>query len=683
MRDDNEGLTEDEIANAIDREIEVASGNDDTKLSDQRSNAMDYYFGEPYGNERRGKSQVVTREVMDTIEWVKPELMKLFSSGGETVRFEPQGPEDVQGAQQATDYVNYLFHRKNPGFKILYEWITDGLLQKNGVVKCWWDQDRSTSREEYAGLSDIQLQMLMSNENTELLEHEVTQVQGPQGPVNVNSVAVAIQGAQTGLTIEPIPPEEFLISRKAKTIQSSPFCCHRTRMTISDLNAMGYDTTDLDAGATTNTGTAWQEESIARHRYDDTNPDDWDTVSADPSMREVWVDEAYIRMDANGDGIAELLKVIKVNNTILDQAEVEHMPFAGWTPIIVSHKFHGLSLADLVMDLQRLHSQLFRNMLDNQYMTNNGKYAVLENMVNLDDLLAEHDGHSAVRIKTPGAVTPLQTPQLGATAFQMLEYVDRLRERRTGVSERTQGLDPNALGPNTAAGAVNQVMTASQQRIELIARVFGETGLKDLFYIIYKEVLQNATQKDIFRLNQEYVEVDPREWKERKDLSAVVGLGNGSKDNEMMQLQSVLQNQMMMLSNPTTAGIVSPANVFNASEDMVKVLNRAAVGRYYTNPQSQEAQQRQQQNQQMQQQEKQKQDAAMAKQMELAEREVVVKETEAQSDGQRKQSQSLTDEQELIDKMEIHEDELALSTAELQLEAELEAKQNRGVSLGN
>ena len=140
-------MTEEELCAAIDQEISQALGEDSDKLSRQRANAMENYLGEPYGNEKPNASQVVTREVMDTIEWIKPELMKLFASGSETVRFEPQNASDVDAAQQATDYINYLFHRKNEGFKVLYEWITDGLLQKNGVVKVWLDKEDTKLRE--------------------------------------------------------------------------------------------------------------------------------------------------------------------------------------------------------------------------------------------------------------------------------------------------------------------------------------------------------------------------------------------------------------------------------------------------------------------------------------------------------------------------------------------------------
>jgi flagellar biosynthesis GTPase FlhF len=740
-----------ELLAAINAEMGSAAGVDTSKLSEQRSKAMEYYYGEPYGNEQPDRSNVVTREVMDTVEWIKPELMKLFASGTETVRFEPQNTNDVEAAQQATDYVNYLFHRKNRGFKILYDWITDGLLQKTGVVKVWWDDSSSRVREEYRGLSQLELMSLARRDDVELIEQnsyddptaleqyqaqmeqmqqqmQQMQTQVPQQMVQAQQqiaqlppeqqqqalqqmaqmqqqvqqqmmqmqqqmqqkpqlpqlydVAVIRTGPGNGLKVQVLPPEEFKISSKARCIDSSSFCAHERDITISDLRAMGYE--DLDDLPSASPSPWLSDEKRARHSVDDTDDTLYGRNGNDPAMREVTVCESYIRYDYDGDGLAEIRKVIHVGDRILENTEVDCMPFASWSPIMISHKFHGLSVADLVMDLQRIQSQLFRNLLDNQYLTNNGRYVAVENMVNLDDLMTSRP-HGVVRVKMQGAVARLDTPQLSQSAFQMLAYVDQLRERRTGVSERTQGLDPNQLGANTAATAVNQVMTAAQQRIELIARVFGETGLTDLFLLMYKFVIQNQTSKDIFKLRDKYIEVDPSEWRERKDTSVVVGLGNGSREQEMLQLNMIFQNQMALSQNPAFATLVSPDNLYNTLEDQVKVFNKAASGRHFTDPASPEAQQRAQQQAQqqqaMQQAQQQMQQALMQieqQKNQIKELEVQVKQGKAQGELQLKAEEvKIKRDAQTLDEQE-HEDDVALRTAELALEAE----QERGVKIG-
>lgn len=666
-------MRDEELVAAIDQEMSAGLASDSDKLSRQRAQAMEYYLGEPYGNEQPDRSNIVTREVLDTIEWIKPELMKIFASGAETVRFEPETPEDVPAAQQATDYINYLFHRKNKGFKILYQWITDGLLQKNGIVKVWWDDGVRRRRETYNELTELELQVLAMEDSVELVE----QWSNDDGTFGVTVITTSYD--ESGVRVEVVPPEEFTISRKASDIESSPFCAHQTRMTVSDLNAMGFDTSSLGYD---DTGLQWEDEARARHSFDDSDRETLESNAVDGTMEEVWVTEAYIRVDYDGDGIAELRKILKAGNKILENEEVECMPFAGWTPIIVSHKFHGLSIADLVMDLQRLQTQLFRNMVDNQYLTNNGRYVAMEGMVNLDDLLTSRP-HGVVRVKTPGAVTRLDTPQLGQTAFQMLEYVDRLREKRTGVSERTQGLDPNQLSPNTAATAVNQVMVAAQARVELIARVFGETGLTDLFRLMYKYVIQNQTNRDIFRLRDQYIEVDPREWRERKDTSVVVGLGNGSREQEMLQLNMIFNNQMALLGNPGTASVVQPANVYATLEDQVKVFNKAAAGRYFTDPMSPQAQQAAQQAQAQQMQQMQLQLQMMQEERKLREMELQLKGVKIQLDDQNKKSKLNIDQQAQDLDVRQHEDDVALRTAELSAEYELEKEQQRAVDVGS
>ena len=666
-----------ELIGAVDSEIASAQNANSSELKDNRAKAMEYYLGEPYGDEKEGQSNVRTREVLDTIEWIKPELMKIFSGGGDTVRFEPEMPSDVEWAEQSTDYINYILNRKNKGFKILYQWITDGLLQKNGVVKAWWDNSISVVREDYKGLSEPELQMLVAPEEVEIVDQEITM--GAEGPEY--SVGILRSGPEAGIRIENIPPEEFIISKGAKCIEEAPLVAHVTQKSISQLREMGYKVPDdISSG-----GDADSYYGIERQaRYSDIESDraSEESASNDPANRLVWYTEAYIEADYNNDGVAERRKVCKVGSTLFANDEVDCVPFAGWTPIMISHRYDGMSMADLVMDLQRIQSQLLRNVLNNQYLTNNGRYAVIDGMANMDDLLSSR-AHGVVRMKMAGAVTRLDTPQLGQSAFQMLDYMDRLREKRTGVSERSQGLDQGQLGANQAASAVNQVMTAAQQRIELIARVFGETGLTDLFQLLYTLVIQNDTKKSVFRLRDKYIEVNPSEWKDKADTSVVVGLGNGSRESEMMQLQQIFQAQQQLTTNPKYDSIVTSSNVFNTVEDMVKVFNKASAGRHFTDPSSPEAQQAQQQAQQAAQAQQQQMSQMQAMQMEMEKQRLQIDKLKAEATAQYQDRTAAVKEGELQETIENNDDKVAVQTAELHMEFELEKEQGRGVSLGS
>lgn len=665
MAKDKKKMTEDELLSLIGEEDKHSLGVDSGKLSQQRADSMDYYLGRPYGTERPHKSHVVTREVMETVEWAMPYIMKLFFAGDDTVRFEPVGVEDVQAAQQETDYLNYIYERQNPGFLITYQVLKDGLLQKNGFVKRFWDGEETKTREDYENLTQEELMLLQADPDVEIIEEEEVEYEGEQVLTNV-----AIQRTcKTGkLVIEPVPPEEISVSSDTRlNIQEASYVSHKTRKSISDLRRMGFDEAKLDEiGADNDFGNS-EVERNARFSADDTNPDYRDRMGAN----KVLVNEAYIRVDYNGDGIDELRKVVVAGNVVLDNEEVDDIPFAAWTPIIMSHKFFGMSLADLVMDLQLIKSTLMRNLLDNQYLTNNGRYAVLDNMVNLDDLATSRP-HGFVREKVSGAVRELATPQLGATAFQMLDYIDHLRDRRTGISERSSGIDARALQPNTAATSFNQLMTAAEQRMELIARVFAETFVKTLFVDMHKLVLKNDSRQQTFKLRNNFITVNPSEWKNRTDMSVVVGLGTGNKDQQLLYIQQIMQAQQMIgNAGGEFQGMIAPQNVYNLAEDLVKITDKAAMGRYFTDPQTIPPKQGPS-----------PQEMAMQQEMQLKERDMAVKEKEVQLkelDAQIKIAQIELEKAELALKKQIHEADNEFRLAEINLEA----TQQRAVKIGD
>ena len=226
-----------------------------------------------------------------------------------------------------------------------------------------------------------------------------------------------------------------------------------------------------------------------------------------------------------------------------------------------------MSIADLVMDLQRIKSTLMRNLLDNAYNQNYGRYAVLEGQANLDDLLTARPG-GIVRVKSPNAVMPLATPSLEPYTFQMLEYLDQIRESRTGVSRTSQGLSSDALTSHTTATAVNAVMTAAQSRVELIARQFAETGVKELMCTIYELLLKNMDRKKVVKLREKWVEVDPSSWSDNMDATVSVALGHGNKDQQVMQLNNLVQLASQQAGSP----MITPDNMYNITSSLLKAM---------------------------------------------------------------------------------------------------------------
>jgi len=577
-----EEMTEDELKARIDDELRASLGYFSDELSKQREMAMEYYYSLPFGNEIEGRSQFVDSTVQDTIEWIKPSLMRIFASGDEMVKFNPIGPEDVEMAKQATDYVNHVFVKDNSGWEILYSWFTDALLQKNGIVKVWWDEYPESTREEYHRLTNMEVEALLSSPDLEVTEH----TEYLEGEETYNDLVVIRNDYNGRVKIENVPPSEFLISSESKTIQDAKFVCHRVQLTLSDLREM-YPDEDLDPedlGGGDDGMEAYSPERLARYEYDKT-ASNWGGIStfsgSDDSLRVYWLHENYLKADWDGDGIAELRKVCTVGNKVLQNETIDSKPFVSITPIKIPHKFFGLSVADLVLDLQLIKSTLMRNLMDNMYNQNFGRYAVLEGQANLDDLLTQRPG-GVVRVKSPNAITPLATPSLEPYSFQMLEYLDTIRESRAGVGKTTQGLNDKALTSHTTASAVNSVMTAAQSRVELIARQFAETGVKDLMRTIYELLLKYQDKERVVMLRNQWVPVRPDAWKDKTDCTVSVALGHGNKEQQLMHLSSMLN----FAGDAMRGGlkIVTEKNMYNLGAALIRNMGFQNVGDFLTDP---------------------------------------------------------------------------------------------------
>jgi hypothetical protein len=349
--------------------------------------------------------------------------------------------------------------------------------------------------------------------------------------------------------IENVPPEEFLISKSARTIQDSPFVAHRRLMTRSELIAMGFKKKVVE-GLPSYDDLQFTPERVARFSQGE-QPDE--NISLDPAMQVIEVYECYIYIDVNGDGIAELRKILYAGSEILDDEECDVIPFHSLCPIPIPHKFFGQSLADRTMDIQLIKSTVTRQMLDNLYLTNNARLGVVDGQVNLDDALNATPG-GIVRMKQAGAVMPIEVPSVTAQAFPMLEYMDQVQAKRTGVSDAQQGLDPDVLN-NVSATAIAAMMKSNSGKLELIARIFAETGVKSLFRGILHLLGKYQDEAKIVRMRGKFVTFDPRTWANEYDVSVNVGLGSGDREQKLAMLNMISQKQEQIIqaygpSNP-------------------------------------------------------------------------------------------------------------------------------------
>jgi hypothetical protein len=532
----------------LESEIDNAIGYIESETTQSRAKALQFYLRQPFGNEVEGRSQVVTGEVAEAVDGALPQLVRVFTQSDDIVRFEPKGPGDEEGAKQATEYCNWVFYTQNPGFAVLHDWFKDALLQKTGIVKAYWDNKVDVTKESYENLTDEELILLMSDGNVEIMEQSTEEmateeIDGEGNPVmfRTHSVVLAKKVNRGGVKIENVPPEEFLISKRAINVEDSPFVAHRKLLPRSDLIAMGFDP-DIVAGLPAYDELSFTSERLARFsRGEQPNQD----TSMDQSMQEVEVYECYIRADMDDDGIAELRQVFYAGSEILENVEADYVPFHSLCPIPIPHKFYGESMADRTMDIQLIKSTVVRQMLDNLYLSNNARVGAVEGQVNLDDLLSVTPG-GVVRMKNPTAVVPMAVPQVIGQAFPMLEYLDGQQSKRTGISDAQQGLDPNVL-QNVTAAAVAAASSAAGGKMELIARIFAETGVKSLFNGILHLVCKYQDKPTIIRLRGKYVPIDPRAWSNQYDLAINVGLGTGNKQEQMAMLQMVLAKQEAIL----------------------------------------------------------------------------------------------------------------------------------------
>ena len=599
-----EKVTDLELRAIVNQEINNSLGYMGGNLSAQRKKSLEYYMGEPLGTEIDGRSQVVSTDVADTIETILPNLLRIFTASHQVVKCEPVKAEDVPLAEQATNYINYIFNKDNNGFSILYDWFKDALIEKNGIVKIYWEDSEKVEQETYENLNDQEYQILIDNDEVEVVEEEKFVDEKAKEELEQIKALAEAQGQEMGdiptpylhnciikrtnrsgkVKIENIPPEEFLIQRTAKSIEDANFVAHKVLKTRSELIEMGYDKEVVENLPTTN-AILLNDERLTRYSDIDESPFN---DSPDESTQEIEIYECYVKVDMDGDGIAELRKVIVAGESgyeILENMPCDFIPFCSLTPVPMPHRFYGRSVAELVEDVQLVKSTVMRQLLDNMYLTNNNRVAIMDGMVNLDDLLTSRPG-GVVRTKQPPSqvMMPMQNQTISQQAFPLLEYLDTIRETRTGVTRYSQGLDADSL--NKTATGVNTLMNQSQMRMELIARIFAETGVKDLFKRIFELTVKYQDKERIVELNNKFVPVNPTEWKNRYNISITVGLGVGSKDQQIVMLNNILQKQLQafQLQGNKEYPMVTLKNIYNSLAKIIEEAGLKNVENYFVNP---------------------------------------------------------------------------------------------------
>lgn len=590
-------LSDEQLLGAISAAEAAAIGSIKGQVSTDRADALARYLGKAYGNEQEGRSSVVSRDVADVVEGVLANVIKPFVAGDQVVQFTPRGPEDEQQAQQESDYINFVALERNNGYHVLVSSIKDALLLRNGYIKAGWRTRSDVMLERYERLSDDELSILAADGSVEVVEHSeypdptfmqppmpaapamamgMAPMLPPQAPM-LHDLKVRRKTATEYVEIHAVPPDEVMVSERARSpsVQDADFVQHRTMKTLSEVRQMGYDVdddvSDDDTGET--------NEEYTRDRFG--SGDKWDDETNDPSRRMVLFKETWIRTDYDGDGVAELRRVCSIGENLLANDEAEFIPIACFTGTIMSHQHLGVSVYDMVQDLAQLKTALLRQFMDNKYLANNQRVVVDVDRVNIDDLSVSRPGGIVrARGEPSTAVFPLVAPDTGASAMQALEYLDSVRENRTGFTRYAQGMASDSLINKTATGLM-QATSQSQMRLEMVARTIAETGIRDLFAIIHALTLKHSTKSEKVQLRGKWVEVNPREWVRRTDLQISVGLGAGNSEQTLAKLMGLAP----LLQQGQAAGLVGPQEIYNYGAEVLKAAGYKNPDKFLHPPQ--------------------------------------------------------------------------------------------------
>jgi len=574
-------MTDDELTAYLIEHEHRAIGYYESEIATEQAQALDAYYRRPYGDEREGRSQVVDGTVAITVDNALSAILRPFVSSEEMVVFEPVGPEDEEIANQATEYVNLVINKDNNGFQILHDWFKDALLSKVGVVKAYWEDLSKDTIERIYNVDPQQAQQLQQS-------GDVVAIYGPDEN-QLYTADIKNRHIDGRCRIENIPPEEYRISPYARPGRTPPYEAHVTRKSKSELIDMGFPRDVVMALSKAANTAITDSRAIARYADEEFSTTREDTVGNESSDMVDFNDE-FVLIDYDGDGIAELRRVMRSHNVVLYNEEVDYSLFAKLCPAPMPHKIYGMSIADQVKDEQRIATVLTRQTLDNIYLSNNPRPVVSSEVERTDgstinDLLDSAPG-AIIRTKA-GELGSFAIPFVADKSFPMLQFIDAQAEKRTGISKQGQGIDPNVLQEaNQITATQSAIMEEGRNsRGEMIARIFAETGVRDLFRIVLKLLVNHQPQARTIRLRNTWAQMDPRSWNSEMDVTISVGLGIGSKAQQMITAQTVLTTMEAIGTSPYGPMLLDPGKVYNALKRLYNAAGIKNVDEYLNEPQ--------------------------------------------------------------------------------------------------
>ncbi len=645
-------MTESQVVGFLGRKIWQSMNDEDGDLSDVRKENFNTYIGAEYGNEREGYSSFVTREVLETVEWVLPSVLRVFLSGDKVVVFEPVGQDDEEQAQQETDITNYFVMKANKngegGFLSLHHWMKDCLMYPNGYIKAWMEEKLCTDVGIVTGLNEVGVQMIADDPDVEILEQRTRTIQvpmpnpvamqppqppmapgampgatnnmmgdpspmspggmpnasdprapaapqppppnvqniGPMETIEVYDLKIRTTKTVMQLRVDPVPPEECLVDNDCVSLNldDADFVCHRVRKPYTHLVEEGYDPDELDQVGL-GEDYQWNDERVNRLFYEDEDPDAED--EDDPSMRTFWVHECYAWFDYDGTGVAQFRRVVLIGDRVFENEETNYQPMVAMSSILMQHKHTGMGYIDIMKDLQILGSVLTRQLLDNVYKINVRRKvfsedALTEDGSTMEAILNTQAEFIPVRGPAQAAFVPEPTQSIVGELLPVIQYAKEQVALRTGVTPES-GVAPNDLQEIRQDVFSNAVDRASQ-RIDMLVRIFAETGYRQLMSKVHQLLRSHWDIERSIKIRGKWVDVDPQGWRDRTDLTVNVGLGFGSKQQQLGMLVQLLSLQ----KEAAGSGMSDEAKIYNTLE---RLVNASALGdpkSYFTSPEDPE-----------------------------------------------------------------------------------------------
>ena len=570
---DYKKLDDEGIVTILDSNIRRSVGYYDSQISRERKKAVDYYNATLPKKAHDGNSSYVSMDVYDAVESMKAQLLETFAAGNKTVRFSPQNADDVTMAEVCTEYTDYVANRQNDMYSTMQTAIHDGLIARAGIVKVYWKEQTESHLEYVEDLTEDELDAVLAQENTEIEDLEES--------LGFYTGDIRVTRDTSQVVVETVAPEEFLIEPQAKSLDDVLFCAHRTSMTISELRAMGYDDEIISKiGEHEDVDMETDPEVLSRHEEVGSDRG-FNATGYQDQVRSVTVHECYTMMDIEATGEAELYRMVKAGNVLLEKEKVARKPFVAFIPLPIPHAFWGNNFASKVVPIQNARTVLTRSILDHAMITNNPRYVVTKGGVTNPRELIDGRVGGIVNVTRPDAIMPMQQAPLNPFIFNTIKMLDEDKEDTTGVSRLSQGTNKDAVSKQNSAAMVEQLATMSQQRQKIIARNFANGFLKPLYQLIYQLCVDNESDEKIVELAGEYVQISPSQWADKRDVTVELALGYGEQEKVSQKYMAMHQ---AFVNDPALSKMYTPDGQYRLISHVMEQTGIKNVSDYLTSP---------------------------------------------------------------------------------------------------